>query len=75
MHLQISPNGRILATASGDFTCKLWDILTYRRQYDEVSKEVEASHINLDVPICPHDDRYDSQIDKKANQLKIGEVL
>ena len=38
-YVQVSPNGRYMASASHDHTCKLWDILSYRKSLQVVAQE------------------------------------
>jgi WD40 repeat protein len=40
--LQVAPNGWLLATASSDCTCKIWNILSYRKDVGLISQEMEV---------------------------------
>jgi WD40 repeat protein len=67
--LRISPNKRLLATSSMDFTCKLWNIASYSKDAETVKQERLKENIDfnglIDITMPYERDKYG---------IRIGEV-
>ncbi|KAJ3191737.1 TOR complex subunit lst8 [Irineochytrium annulatum] len=78
LSLCVSLNGRFLASGATDHTAKLWTVVSYLKNVDEVQNEQKAADQQgrqLDGYIQAHDDRFDIQIElKEFTGLRIGEV-
>eukprot|EP01137_Pigoraptor_chileana_P034676 Opistho-2@27580 len=72
----ISPNVRIIATASNDCTCKLWDVISYSKDAATIDREKkEAAEVDghrlLNLAM---DETATEQPDPRGNELRIGAV-
>ncbi|KAI9203334.1 WD40-repeat-containing domain protein [Polychytrium aggregatum] len=76
--VKVSPNFRLLASGATDHTCKLWSIVSYMRDTDEVEQELEEAEImreKLEKCIDILETSYDVQIPMRDfTGVKIGEV-
>ncbi|KAI9094644.1 WD40-repeat-containing domain protein [Phlyctochytrium arcticum] len=76
--IRISPSNHLLATGATDNTCKIWNIVSYTKDYNLVQQEErESDRVRdmLDQPIRADEERYNAQIDQRDFRgLKAGEV-
>jgi WD40 repeat protein len=75
---RVSANGLFLATGSEDYTCKLWYVLSLRKDPNELAKEEEARnlyHSRLNGCINVLDESLGDQLQfKEYTHLKMGEA-
>lgn len=75
---RLSPNHVYLASGAADNTCKLWQVISYRKELDFVQKELketEKHYAMLNGYINVLDESFNEQLEyKEFTSLKIGEV-
>ncbi|KAL5032823.1 hypothetical protein BDEG_20886 [Batrachochytrium dendrobatidis JEL423] len=76
--VRVSPNNRYLATGASDNTCKIWNIISYKKSLDTVQRELQQADAilkKLNGYIDVTDTVYDEQLKyQEYSTLKIGEV-
>eukprot|EP01135_Chromosphaera_perkinsii_P007248 Nk52_evm56s745 gene=Nk52_evmTU56s745 len=75
-----SPNGRLMATGSNDHTCKIWDILSFSRDYRVVCDEKRIHNETdqfYDRPFSIAHDELDCFPDREEElgEMRAGEVF
>lgn len=78
LSVRLSPNHYFLASGAADNTCKLWVVMSYKKELDLVQmelKETEKHYARLNGYIDVLDESYNEQLEyKEFTSLKIGEV-